>query len=369
MSIQNDILAFAIGGGANVLSQADYLSSSQLGPGQQPGIAASALNNKALRQGTFVAQALAQFIGNASTTNIQDNGSSVQLLAQITSVLTAYPSVLTQYKTGGASGTFKATFMFQIASGNANSGATYTNNTNTYTVVNTVSAGTVLQCTGAGLPTSGGTLTKASGTGDATIVFYAYRNAKEIRFRGVGGGGGGAGGGSTQPNGGNGGDTTFGGVLTAGGGQGGQGGQGGAGGSPSLTGGLTGANFVGGSGSSSGANGGVSTAYTVGGSGGYSAFGGGGAGGFASGNGSAGATNTGGGGGGGSGPETTNDNGGAGGGSGAYAEGLFTGSLLATIITSGAAYAVGAAGTAGSSGGTSTGAAGGSGYGEVLEIF
>lgn len=56
-------------------------------------------------------------------------------------------------------------------------GATYTNNAITFTVVGfTGSAGTgYLFCTGSGAPTSSGTLTKASGTGDSTITFSAYQ--------------------------------------------------------------------------------------------------------------------------------------------------------------------------------------------------
>jgi hypothetical protein len=59
-------------------------------------------------------------------------------------------------------------------SSSANSGATYTCAGATYTVVNTIaSAGTLLQCTGSFQPPTSGTLTKASGTGDATISFTA----------------------------------------------------------------------------------------------------------------------------------------------------------------------------------------------------
>ncbi len=62
-------------------------------------------------------------------------------------------------------------YLFVIASANATIGATYTNNGITFTVVATIAAGLQLKCTGAGAPTSVGTLTKTSGTGDATISF------------------------------------------------------------------------------------------------------------------------------------------------------------------------------------------------------
>lgn len=63
---------------------------------------------------------------------------------------------------------------FTVTSANATAGATYTNNGHTYTVTGTISSGTTLLATGdAGTPQTSGTLTKASGTGDATITFSA----------------------------------------------------------------------------------------------------------------------------------------------------------------------------------------------------
>ena len=66
-----------------------------------------------------------------------------------------------------------AGYMFSVTSANATSGATYTNNGNTYTVSDTIAAGTRLFCSQASAPQTSGTLTKASGTGDATITFSA----------------------------------------------------------------------------------------------------------------------------------------------------------------------------------------------------
>lgn len=77
----NDFVPFATGVGANVLSQADYLASPALSPGQQPGVAASALNNKALRQATFIASCLAQYLANITGNNIIDNGVEATVLA------------------------------------------------------------------------------------------------------------------------------------------------------------------------------------------------------------------------------------------------------------------------------------------------
>lgn len=70
---------------------------------------------------------------------------------------------------------------FSLASSaNATSGAVYTNNGNNYTVTSTISGGTTLQTTADnGWPTDNGvtgTLTKVSGTGDATITFNAVNS-------------------------------------------------------------------------------------------------------------------------------------------------------------------------------------------------
>jgi microcystin-dependent protein len=79
----NDFVPFATAGGANVLSQASYLASPQLGPGQQSGVASSALNNKALRQACFVASQVAQFMANTLNANVNDNGVAATFLAQL----------------------------------------------------------------------------------------------------------------------------------------------------------------------------------------------------------------------------------------------------------------------------------------------
>jgi hypothetical protein len=67
-----------------------------------------------------------------------------------------------------------AIFTFTVTSANATAGATYTNNGQTFTVQTTIAGGTTLVCNvGTGPPTSSGTLTKATGTGDASITFSA----------------------------------------------------------------------------------------------------------------------------------------------------------------------------------------------------
>lgn len=64
-------------------------------------------------------------------------------------------------------------YTFTITAGNATLAATYTNNGNTYTVAKTVAAGTTVVMTGAAAPAASGTLTKTTGTGDATLTFSA----------------------------------------------------------------------------------------------------------------------------------------------------------------------------------------------------
>jgi microcystin-dependent protein len=83
MSVENDFVAFATGSGANVLSQASYLANAQLPIGQQSGVASSALNNKALRQATYVVSQIAQYIANCLGANVLDNATPATLLAQI----------------------------------------------------------------------------------------------------------------------------------------------------------------------------------------------------------------------------------------------------------------------------------------------
>jgi hypothetical protein len=95
-----------------------------------------------------------------------------------------------------------AGYWFAISSGNATVGATYTNNSNTYIVISTVSSATTVLMSGTGAPLSSGTLTKSGGTGDATLTFSAATamagytpptGTKTLDVIAVGGGGGGAG--------------------------------------------------------------------------------------------------------------------------------------------------------------------------------
>lgn len=83
---------------------------------------------------------------------------------------TAFGTGLTLKGTPAAGGTY----IFTITSGNATAGATYTNNSVTFTVVETIASQTTLVTTASSAPTASGTLTKATGTGDASITFSAF---------------------------------------------------------------------------------------------------------------------------------------------------------------------------------------------------
>lgn len=83
----NNFKAFAIGSGANVLSQADYEALSALTSGFVSGKAASAQVNKALRQSSTIAAVLAQFMADSTGSDVLDNGDIATLLNTLKSAL------------------------------------------------------------------------------------------------------------------------------------------------------------------------------------------------------------------------------------------------------------------------------------------
>lgn len=265
------------------------------------------------------------------------------------------------------SGTYGVSYWFSVTSANATAGATYTNNSNTFTVVNTISAGTLLLCTSNGASTSSGTLTKASGTGDSTITFSAFRAPIEIEVEMVGGGGGGgASGTASATSAANGTASTFFNASAGGGGKGAYQGGGGGGGTSSVGAGATGTALTGGSGGGYQLAGTLPTVYPAGGMGGSSAFSGAGANGASGGAGAAAATNTGGGGGGAPAPVSSNAASGSGGGGGGYVYMLINTALAATY-----SYAVGSggAGDLGTGGGGQAGGNGASGFIRTKDCF
>lgn len=70
----NNFKPFAAASGANVISQADYEALTALATGFTAGVAKSAQMNKAIRQGTFIASGVAQFVAEASNADVLDDG-------------------------------------------------------------------------------------------------------------------------------------------------------------------------------------------------------------------------------------------------------------------------------------------------------
>jgi len=359
MTAANNFLPFCpTDSGTNLLSQSDYLAATDRTSGNQPGVASSKLNNKAVRQSAAVTSQLAQMLADVCGADILDDGVSARMLSQLKATLQALPPVVTKYTS--STGTHNVTYRFFIAAVTTapTAGATYTNNAITYTVTTTVTAaGTFVLMTGNGAPTVSGTLTKTGGTGDATLTFYAVRAPLFLRVELIGGGGGGAGTGAGGGDGNTGGTTSFGTSLLSGvgGGPGLNAGAGGDGGTASLGTGPIGVAVQGSGGSPCGANAGGGS----GGTGGSSAFGGAGKGRFgATGAGTSAVANTGAGGGG---AALTGASGAGGGGTGGY--------VRVTILTplSTYAYAVGAGGVAGA--GANAGGTGGSGVILVTEEY
>lgn len=85
----SSILPFATGLGANVLSDAAYAADPQTVIGQQPGLAKSAQNNKALRQATVIAAAVAQFIAQGQAADIDDSLDTTDIVNYLTEALGA----------------------------------------------------------------------------------------------------------------------------------------------------------------------------------------------------------------------------------------------------------------------------------------
>ncbi|EPL0492715.1 glycine-rich domain-containing protein [Citrobacter koseri] len=71
---QNDFKPFAVAPNANVTPQADWENLPALQSGFTTGKASSAQVNKAVRQSTFVASAIAQFISEKTNSDVLDNG-------------------------------------------------------------------------------------------------------------------------------------------------------------------------------------------------------------------------------------------------------------------------------------------------------
>jgi hypothetical protein len=85
----NDFLPFAVGSGANVLSQSAYAALTAISNGYSAGIAQSAALNKTWRQSSIMAAVLAQFISDRTGSNAVDDGTTATLLANLKAALPA----------------------------------------------------------------------------------------------------------------------------------------------------------------------------------------------------------------------------------------------------------------------------------------
>ncbi len=308
---------------------------------------------------------------NAGGNSIISNATIPQLtIGNLTG--TPFPSMLTITATG--TGTYNLYYSFTINTGTAVVNDTYTNNSITYTVFQSVTSSRSVIMTGSGPPTSSGTLTRATGTGDPLITFTNVWTPKylDVQVQGAGGGGGGSG--TVAGNGLQGGLSSFGTnstvLLLAGGGLGGQGAtpgpsrQGATGGTVSSTLQTNVTLINGGNGQNGHAHqlSGATVSRGVGGNGGSSYFGGAGVGSQGSGfPGTAGFAG-GGGGGGGADQDVAYFAGAAGGGAGGYIR-----AIIKNPVSS-YPYTVGTGGTAGTASGTNSSAGLAGGPGQIIVI-
>lgn len=87
MALQNDFLPFATGGGANVLSQSAYAALAAVSTGYQSGVASSAALNKTWRQSSIMSAVLALMINNNAGQPAVDDGTTANLLANLTTAI------------------------------------------------------------------------------------------------------------------------------------------------------------------------------------------------------------------------------------------------------------------------------------------
>lgn len=86
---KNDFKPFAIGANANVTSQSDYEALPALSTGFASGKASSSQVNKAVRQASFIASALAQFVSNKTGQDILDNGDVTSFITKMSAGFSA----------------------------------------------------------------------------------------------------------------------------------------------------------------------------------------------------------------------------------------------------------------------------------------
>jgi len=84
---KNEFLPFAVGSGANVTPQDEWANLQALISGFTSGKASSAQINKALRQSTFIASAIAQFISIKTSLDVIDDGDIDGFLSKLQNAL------------------------------------------------------------------------------------------------------------------------------------------------------------------------------------------------------------------------------------------------------------------------------------------
>lgn len=84
----NNFKAFALDPNANVLSQTEWEALPALLSGFSAGKASSAQVNKAIRQATFIASAVAQFVSDALTQDVLDDGNSQAFVTALKQAIT-----------------------------------------------------------------------------------------------------------------------------------------------------------------------------------------------------------------------------------------------------------------------------------------
>ena len=92
-SSRNDFKPFATGKGANVLEQLEYEKSGFLKEGFKKGMARSSEINKAIRQGSSIAAAVARFTATKTDEAILDNGNIDTLARQIETAISSVSSL------------------------------------------------------------------------------------------------------------------------------------------------------------------------------------------------------------------------------------------------------------------------------------
>lgn len=137
-----------------------------------------------------------------------------QIAAMLSGSLQTAPPF--RYRINSTSGTRFTEWGFVVSGAAATIGATYTNNGETYTVLQTVAATDkflIMAPAAGGAPLASGVLTKTAGGGDATITFSESKFPRKLRMKATGSAGGGGTGAGNITDGNDGTDCTWGAVL------------------------------------------------------------------------------------------------------------------------------------------------------------